>query len=186
MGGLSSYGSSIIGLNESAEHFSILNAPFIKSLGDYQGMMYLDLITYLPDDILVKLDRATMAVSLEGRDPFLDHKIIEYTSKLPIYLKHKNGVSKYLLKKILKKYIPPELFERPKKGFGAPIYEWFKDDLKPLYMEYLDPVKIRQDSIFDHKEVDRLIEKYYNNQGVNPHKLWFLLVFQMWKKRWID
>ncbi len=176
---------SSIGLNDITDHTSNQNAYISKSLESFQGMMYLDIVTYLPDDILVKLDRATMSVALEGRDPFLDHKIVEYTSKLPLEYKYHNGTSKYLLKQILKKYIPVELYERPKKGFGAPIYEWFKNDLKPLYQEYLDPEKIKKDNIFEYKEITRIMNSYYNNEGINPHKLWFLLVFQMWKSRWL-
>lgn len=107
-------------------------------------MMLYDLKTYLPDDILVKVDRATMSVALEGREPFLDHKILEWTSMLPVEFKYKNSTSKYILRKILYKYVTKELIDRPKQGFGVPIYEWFKADLKELYKEYLTPGKIKK------------------------------------------
>jgi len=125
----------------------------LNKLNLMDSMMLLDLKTYLPDDILVKVDRATMAVALEGRDPFLDHKILEWTSQLPIEYKYKNGISKYLLKKVLYKYVAKELVERPKQGFGVPIYEWFKGSLKELYKEYLNEDKIKQEGIFNHNEV---------------------------------
>jgi len=148
-------------------------------------MMLTDLKTYLPDDILVKVDRATMSVALEGREPFLDHKILEWTSHLPSEYKYRNGVSKYILRKILYKYIPKELIDRPKQGFGVPIYEWFKRDLRKLYQEYLDQDRIKREGIFNHKEVKRLLDDYLGDRGVNHNKLWFLLVFEMWRERWM-
>ncbi|MGB9855709.1 MAG: asparagine synthase (glutamine-hydrolyzing) [Caldisericum exile] len=148
-------------------------------------MMLYDLKTYLPDDILVKVDRATMSVSLEGREPFLDHKILEFTSRLPTKLKYKNGISKYLLRKILYKYAPQELINRPKMGFGVPIYEWFKQDLKNLFLEYLSQDNIKMDGYFNPKEVDILLKAYLDNRGVNHNKLWFLFVFQLWKEKWM-
>lgn len=156
-----------------------------SSFPPMEYMMFYDLKFYLPDDILVKVDRATMAVSLEGRDPFLDHKIIEWTSRLPVEFKWRNGVSKYLLRKVLYKYIPKELVERPKQGFGVPIYEWFKGELKSFYLEYLNPEKIKREGLFNYKEVARLLEDYLMERGVNHNKLWLLLVFQLWKERWM-
>uniref|UniRef100_UPI0026357042 asparagine synthase C-terminal domain-containing protein n=1 Tax=Sulfurihydrogenibium sp. TaxID=2053621 RepID=UPI0026357042 len=148
-------------------------------------MMLYDIKTYLPDDILVKVDRATMSVALEGREPFLDHKILEWTSMLPVEFKYKNGVSKYILRKILYKYIPKELIDRPKQGFGVPIYEWFKTDLKELYKEYLNPERIKKEGVFNEKEVERLLNDYLNDRGVNHNKLWFLFVFQIWREKWL-
>ncbi|RKX59398.1 MAG: asparagine synthase (glutamine-hydrolyzing) [Thermodesulfobacteriota bacterium] len=146
--------------------------------------MLFDLKTYLPDDIMVKVDRATMGVSLEGREPFLDHKLVEWTSMLPSEFKYKNGKSKYLLRKVLYKYIPSELLERPKQGFGIPIYEWFKKDLKDLYLEYLSENRIREGGIFEPKEVNRLLNDYLNNREVNHNKLWLLFIFEQWREKW--
>jgi len=128
-------------------------------------MMLTDLKTYLPDDILVKVDRATMSVALEGREPFLDHRILEWTFCLPSHYKYRKGVSKYLLRKVLYKYIPKELVERPKQGFGVPIYEWFKGDLKKLYKEYLDQDRVKKGGIFNHKEVKRLLDDYLEDRS---------------------
>ena len=141
-------------------------------------MMLLDLKTYLPDDILVKVDRATMSVALEGREHFLDHRIVEWTSQLPVEFKYKNGVSRYLLRKVLYKYIPKELVERPKQGFGVPIYEWFKKDLRELYMEYLDGERIKKEGLFNYLEVKRLLEDFLSDRGVTHNKLWLLFVFE--------
>ncbi|GBD03699.1 Asparagine synthetase [glutamine-hydrolyzing] 1 [bacterium HR19] len=148
-------------------------------------MMYYDFKTYLPDDILVKVDRATMSVALEGREPFLDHKIVEWTSSLPYEFKYRNGKSKYLVREILYKYIPKELVERPKMGFGVPIYEWFKSDLKSMYLDYLDSDKIKKDGIFNYVEVNRILRDYLSDRGVNHNKLWLLFVFQLWKEKWL-
>lgn len=148
-------------------------------------MMFYDLKTYLPDDILVKVDRATMAVSLEGREPFLDHKILEFTSQIPAKLKYKDGKSKYILRKVLYKYVPKELVERPKMGFGVPVYEWFKGKLKPLYESYLSKERIRKAGIFNAEYINHLLRAYFEDKGVNHNKLWLLFVFELWRERWM-
>ena len=117
--------------------------------------------------------------------PFLDHKVVEFTSKIPVSLKYRNGISKYILRKILYKYVPKELIDRPKMGFGVPTYEWFKGELKGLYMEYISSERIRRDGIFNPLEVDRLLQGYLNNKGVNHNKLWFLFIFQIWREKWL-
>ncbi len=155
-----------------------------NELDSLSVLMLFDIKTYLPDDILVKVDRATMGVSLEGREPFLDHKVVEWTSQLPSEFKYKDGKSKYLLRKILYKYVPSELLERPKQGFGAPIYEWFKGELRSLYIEYLAENRIKKAGIFNHKEVGQLLRNYLEGKGVNHNKLWFLFVFEQWRERW--
>ena len=157
----------------------------VNGLDPFSYMMLYDMKTYLPDDILVKVDRATMGVALEGREPFLDHKILEYTAGLPLPLKYRNGTSKYILKKILYRYVPRELVDRPKQGFGIPVYEWFRADLKKLYLEYLDPARIKREGIFSPAGIESLMRDYLGDRGLNHHKLWFLLVFQMWREKWM-
>ena len=147
--------------------------------------MYYDLKSYLPDDILVKVDRATMGVSLEGRDPFLDHKIVEWSSQLPVEFKYKEGKTKYILRKILYKYLPKELVDRKKQGFGAPIQEWFRKDLKNLYREYLSESSVKRFGIFNAKEVQKLLKGYWERKGINPKKVWLLFVFQQWAEKWL-
>jgi len=132
----------------------------------------------------VKVDRATTSVSLEGREPFLDHKLVEWTSCLPTVLKCKNGKSKYLLRKVLYKYIPNNLIERPKQGFGVPIYEWFKNELKDFYTEYLNEKEIKTGGIFNSKEVNVLLSAYLQGKEINYNKLWLLFVFEQWRKKW--
>ncbi len=170
-----------LGLNS---HVSMVNKFSKNSFDSYSSLMLFDAKTYLPDDILVKVDRATMGVALEGREPFLDHKILEWTSRLPSQFKYKNGQSKYLLRKVLYKYIPPELIDRPKQGFGVPIYEWFKKDLKRLYKEYLSRDRIKEGGIFDYIQVEKLVNNYFSNKGINHYKVWLLFIFEIWREKY--
>lgn len=147
-------------------------------------MMLFDITTYMADDILVKVDRATMGVSLEGREPFLDNKVLEYVFQMPAEFKYRNNESKYILRKILYKYVPRVLIERPKHGFGIPIYDWFRHELRQLLTNYLDYERVKKEGIFNPIVVKSLLEAYLNNRGISAHKLWFLLMFQMWKERW--
>ncbi|GAB6045604.1 asparagine synthase (glutamine-hydrolyzing) [Caminibacter profundus] len=139
--------------------------------------------TYLNDDILTKVDRATMSVSLEGREPMLDFNLIEFVAQLPVEYKQKDSQTKYILKEIVHKYIPKELMERPKKGFSIPVFEWFRDELKIYFEEYLSQKAIHESGIFNYKYIDMLKKSYFNGYG-NPHKLWLILMFQMWREKW--
>ncbi len=151
-----------------------------KNLDFISTLMYLDTKSYMVDDILTKVDRATMSVALEGREPFMDNKIVEFIARFPIEFKYKNGVTKYPLRKILEKYIPNEYIDRPKMGFVAPIFDWFKSDLKYLYSEYLSEEKIKKVGVLNHHEVSKLLNDYLEDKGVNHNKLWYLFVFMMW------
>ena len=175
-----------LGIDKMIERSSLYPHNEYAGLDNFSRMSLLDLKTYLPDDVLVKVDRAAMSVALEGRDPFLDHRIIEFAAKLPPGLKYKNGVRKYLLKKILYKYVPRELVDRPKKGFAVPVYEWFKNDLKNLYMQHLAPEKIKREGVLDSGFVGRLLSDYFAGRGVNAHKLWFIFVFELWHEKYMS
>lgn len=149
-------------------------------------MLAIDYQTFLSDNNLVKIDRATMSVSLEGREPMLDHRLLELVSSLPSNLKIKNGVNKYLLKKIVHKYIPKDLMERPKKPFIAPLTVWFKNSLKEQTIEYLNEDSLKKQGIFNHSEVIRYRDRYLRGEKVNYQKLWNILVFQLWYHRWMQ
>lgn len=149
-------------------------------------MQAVDFKTYLPDDILVKVDRATMAVSLEAREPLIDHKIAEYIAKVPIDFKYKNGQSKYILRKILYKYLPKELVERPKQGFAIPIDKWLKKDLRELLEKYLSEDRIREQGIFDEKDIKKSLDSYLSGGSDSAYKFWFLLIFQMWHEKYFE
>lgn len=145
-----------------------------------------DYKTYLCDDILTKVDRATMSVSLEGREPLLDYRLFEFSAKLPDEFKIRNGTTKYLLKKIVHKYIPESLMDRPKMGFGVPISDWLKKDLKAYVDFYLNEERINRAGIFNSKEIEKLKRAFYSNAKVNGNKLWYLLIFEMWRERWCN
>ena len=148
-------------------------------------MLFTDYKTYLTDNILVKVDRATMSASLEGRDPLLDHRIIELMALLPSEFKLKNNITKILVKKIVHKHIPKNIMNRPKKGFGIPAQTWLKDDLRKLVSKYLDDNSIIATNILDYKVVAKLREDFLKGKNESAHKIWLILVFQMWHEKWM-
>jgi asparagine synthase (glutamine-hydrolysing) len=148
-------------------------------------LLAIDYKTFLVDNNLVKVDRATMSVSLEGREPMLDHRIIEFVSQLPSHLKINNGTTKYILKNIVHRYIPKELMERPKMPFIAPLTIWFKQELKEMMADYLNEDALNQHGLLNAKEVVDLRDRYFNGQALSHQKLWNLLVFQMWYSKWM-
>ncbi|HEV7334082.1 MAG TPA: asparagine synthase (glutamine-hydrolyzing) [Flavisolibacter sp.] len=148
-------------------------------------MMAVDYQTYLVDDILQKVDRATMSVSLEGREPFLDQHIIEWAAQLPSSYKYHNGQKKYILKQIVHKYIPREMMERPKMGFGIPIEAWLQNELKPLVQEYLSDAHLSAHGLFRKEEVQKLLKEFYGGRKEKHLKIWYVLMFQMWYKQWM-
>jgi len=149
-------------------------------------MMALDFKKYMMDDVLTKVDRASMAVSLEAREPFLDHKIAEYAARLPLKYKYRNGESKYILKRILFKYLPESDFRRPKQGFSAPVGTWLKGALKEHVHYYLDSQRIGEQGIFDPEQVRLYVKDFYDGGRVSALNIWYLLVFQMWYKKWLQ
>ncbi len=151
-----------------------------------QGMMLWDYHRYLPDDILTKVDRATMSVSIEGREPLLDHRIAEFMAQVPFKYKYKDNTSKYLLRKVLERYIPKELIDRPKMGFGIPMFEWFGGDLRSLFEEYFKDEKLNKHNLLDSNYIKKEFEKLKNDQALNINKLWFVLVFQMWYEKYME
>lgn len=161
----------------------------IKNSSLQETMLAWDLQYYLIDDLLVKVDRATMYHGVEGREPFLDHRLVKFAASLPMSLKFRNGQGKYLLRKILNRYFKEELFNRPKQGFSIPIFDWFASDLNHLFDQYLDPVKIGQTGIFHEAEVAHEVKKYQyyrkQNKEYNIEKMWRLVSFMMWWEKWM-
>jgi asparagine synthase (glutamine-hydrolysing) len=148
-------------------------------------MMAIDYQTYMVDDILQKVDRATMSISLEGREPFLDQDIIEWAAQLPSEYKYYKGQKKYILKQIVHKYLPPTMMERPKMGFSIPVETWLSKELKPLVLAHLSPHKINAHGIFNEQEVKKLYTEFFNGSKEKHLKIWHLLMFQMWYDKWI-
>ncbi|MGP8320271.1 MAG: asparagine synthase (glutamine-hydrolyzing) [Methanosarcinaceae archaeon] len=148
-------------------------------------LMRVDQKTYLPDAMLTKVDRASMAASLEVRVPLLDHRVMEYAASLPENLKYRNGTGKYILKKLLAKYVPGELFERPKMGFGVPIGHWLRKELKDLLLDYLSPERLKKEGLFDHVIVEREIKEHLSGRINCQYQLWALLMWEMWREQWL-
>ena len=141
---------------------------------------------YMQDDILVKVDRATMANSLEGREPFLDHSIAEWSMSLPINQKYYNSTLKYILKEILYKYVPKNLVDRPKSGFSIPISDWLRSDLYDFMMHYLNDERIKQQGIFNSKFVQEKLNQFKNKKIQAEQFIWNMFVFQMWYEDWFE
>ena len=154
--------------------------PELKGLNRQQQMMVLDFITYLPDDILVKVDRAAMASSLEIRIPFLDHKLIEYVWKISHSHKFKKGQGKWILKKILSKYVPNNLTERPKMGFGIPVDSWLCGPLKDWAENLLDQTRLQQEGYFETKLIREKWKEHLSGKRNWQYDLWSILMFQAW------
>jgi asparagine synthase (glutamine-hydrolysing) len=151
-----------------------------------QGMMLWDYHRYMVDDILTKVDRATMSVSIEGREPLLDHRIAEFMAQVPFKYKYKNGDSKYLLRKVLERYIPKKMIDRPKMGFGIPMFEWFGGDLRVLFDEYFKQDNIEKHGLLNFKYIEEEYDKLKNDKVLNINKLWYILIFEMWYKKYMD
>jgi len=150
-----------------------------------ESMMVWDMKYYLPEDILTKVDRATMSASLEGRDPFLDHRIVEFARCLPMNFKYRRGRMKYLLRKLLARYLPEHLFQRPKQGFAVPIYTWLHEDLMHLVDSYLNPDILAGQQEIDPGIVLRTVADFKSRNGsVAVDRIWLLLVFMMWRGRY--
>ncbi|MBK9282896.1 MAG: asparagine synthase (glutamine-hydrolyzing) [Sphingobacteriaceae bacterium] len=148
-------------------------------------MMAIDYQTYLCDDILQKVDRASMSQSIEGREPYLDHRIIEWAAQLPDNYKYNNGIKKYILKEITHQYIPEKLLDRPKMGFAIPIENWLTTNLKPQVLFYLNSDRIRTQKLFNVKEVHSLTKLFFEGKKEYATKIWHLLMFQMWYEKWM-
>lgn len=165
---------------KSGDSFIKRYEPDIAGLRDVKKMMYLDLMMYLPDVILTKVDRASMAVSLEARVPFLDHRLIEFAWNIPFKYKYNQGQGKWILREVLHRYVPRELMDRPKMGFGVPIEEWLRGPLKDWAAKLLNEQKLREQGIFD----SALVSKMWNEHKAGKRRwhaqIWRILVFQMW------
>ena len=148
------------------------------------SMMRTDISAFLGDDILTKVDRASMASSLECRDPFLDHRLIEFAYSLPMGFIFQRNNHKRILKDVIKKSISPSILNSPKRGFSIPLYNWLRGPWKPLVDEYLSPKKVKEIGILDEREVEKELRNFYRYKGGRAEKIMLMLNFQLWAKRW--
>lgn len=149
-------------------------------------MLWVDLQTYLPDDILTKVDKMSMAVSLEARSPLLDHVLIEYLARVPTGLKLRGLTTKYLLKKVAERFVPHQIINRPKQGFVVPIAAWFKHEMRDYLHDTLLSATARQRGLFNASETERLIVAHQRGQRDHSQELWALLMFELWLREFLD
>jgi len=147
---------------------------------EIEQMQYLDISYYMAEDILTKVDRAAMAVSLETRAPFLDPRVGQFAASLPLDYKLRGSRGKYILKKAVEPLLPVEILRRSKKGFGIPIAEWLKGRLNPLMHDLLSAARLAEQGLFEPTYVERLISEHETGVASHHKQLWTLLIFQLW------
>jgi len=153
--------------------------------GIVERAMATDIRTYLVDDILAKVDRASMAYSLEARVPLLDHRVVEFAARLPMSLKVRGRETKYLLRRALYRHVPKELLDRPKMGFGIPVNRWLRNELRPLLDEYLNGERVRREGFLRPEGVARVVREHLSGRRDHQYRLWALLVFAIWRERYL-
>ncbi|HWP27206.1 MAG TPA: asparagine synthase (glutamine-hydrolyzing) [Xanthobacteraceae bacterium] len=149
-------------------------------------MQFLDLVTYLPDDILTKVDRASMAVALEVRVPLLDHRVVEFAWRLPAKAKLSGGITKWILRKVLERHVPRKLFERPKTGFTLPLAEWLRGPLRPWAEHLLAENRLREAGLLDPQVVRRYWSEHLSGERNWQYLIWDVLMLEAWRERWLQ
>lgn len=153
---------------------------------DLNKMLAIDYKTFLMDNNMVKVDRASMSVGLEGREPFLDQSVIEFAARLPSHYKIRSGETKSMLKHVTHRYIDAAIMDRPKKPFIAPLQKWFREDMRALMLDYINQETLDRQGIFNTKNVLNLRDRYLKDQGIGHQKIWNILLFQLWYKRYME
>lgn len=178
--------NDVIGRINSAESFSFipryLNENRLKGIN---RSMYVDIKSYLVDNILVKVDRMSMAVSLEARVPFLDYRLVEFALSIPQEMKIRNFRTKYILKKMAGRFLPGNIVNKPKQGFSIPMKQWLKGPIKDMMTDMLSHERLKRQGIFNAGYVEKMIKDHLENRMNNSHQIWSLMLFQLWKERFM-
>jgi asparagine synthase (glutamine-hydrolysing) len=157
-----------------------VSGDVMSTLGFEQWMMFMDAQTYLPDDILVKMDRAAMSVSLETRIPLLDHRVVEFAARLPLDMKIRDGQGKWILRQILYRYVPRELIERPKTGFSIPLGHWMRGPLREWAEALISESRLKSEGFLDAGIVRQRWDEHMSGRRDWQYQLWNILMFQSW------
>jgi asparagine synthase (glutamine-hydrolysing) len=181
------YGNAMIDLRSQHHAYEFIRQHFAKadSQDDVNRQLYVDIKTYLCDDIMVKVDRMSMATSLEARAPFLDYRVVEYAATIPSSLKIRGTKTKYILKKAMANLLPPEIVNRGKEGFSIPIKNWLRQELRSMMLEILSPSRIRRDGFFNADYVQKLVNEHLQGVENHSHRLWALMVFGIWRDQYL-
>jgi asparagine synthase (glutamine-hydrolysing) len=156
-----------------------------NSMDPSMFMMALEYKTILSDDLLTKVDRATMSYSLEGREPLLDHRLVEFSSRLPAQFHYNDKKMKFLLREICYEYLPQNIMDRPKKGFAIPTDKWLHNELKEMILDFSSPKFIKKQNLFNFTQVETMVSNYYKGFDHNGERLWIFLMFQNWYDQWM-
>ncbi len=182
------YSDRLLHTSKNGNAYKYTQQYFQKAQGalPLEQQEYVDIKTYLTDDILVKVDRMSMATSLEARVPFLDHKVMEFAATIPGSLKLKGLTTKYILKKAVSNILPQEILTRGKEGFSIPIKNWIMQELRPLLLDTLSESRIKKRGYFRPEYVQQLIQEHLSGKENHSHRLWALMVFEIWHQMYID
>lgn len=175
--------AAILGSREPSSFYTLAD-PLRGAGTTADAMMLADFVSYLPDDLLCKVDRTSMAVGLEARAPLLDWRVAEFAWSLPLQLKLRDGVSKYLLKRVLERYLPAAMVYRDKRGFGAPVSAWLQGELRPWAEALLAPQRLHREGVFEPEVIAAVWQRFIGGQRKWHTHLWNVLMFQAWQAHW--
>jgi asparagine synthase (glutamine-hydrolysing) len=182
------YSEEFLARLPESDPLDFLTAAFARSAARDRvtSTMLTDLVTYLPGDLMTKVDIASMAVGLECRMPWLDHRVVELAAAMPLRLKYRRGHGKWILRQAFGELIPSEIFRRGKMGFGVPLEHWFRGELKALAHEVLLDPRTADRGYFRPAAIKRLLAEHVTARFNHAHRLWALLVLELWHREWID